>query len=146
MWGQAMGGNMRGTASMALACGVLISFSAAAKYVEPTGGVAISGGSGFQQIMGKTEVRAGDSVVASPGGHAKIVYDDNCVVNVDPGAVVTVQETSPCKAGVAPAAGGGHIGWYVVGAGVVGGAIAGIVLGTGGSSSNSNNGGNSTDP
>jgi hypothetical protein len=127
-----------------LACGVLISFSAAAKYVEPTGGVAISGGSGFQQIMGKTEVHAGDSVVASPGGHAKIVYDDNCVVNVDPGAVVTVQETSPCKAGIAPAA-GGHIGWYVVGAGVVGGAIAGIVL-SGGGSSNSNNGGNSSDP
>jgi len=125
---------MRGVASIAFVCGVLTSLSAwAATYVDPTGGVAISHGFGFQQIGGRTEVTAGDSVIASPGGHAKIVYANGCVVDVNPGAVVTVQETSPCKAGALPV-GGGHVGWYVVGAAVVGGAVAGIVLGTSSSS------------
>ncbi len=130
---------MRGVASIAFVCGVLASLPAlASAYVEPSGGVAISHGYGFQQIAGKTEVEGGDSVIASPGGHAKIVYADGCVVDVNPGAVVTVQETSPCKAGALPvgsaALGGGHVGWYVVGAAVVGGAVAGIVLGTSSSS------------
>jgi len=125
---------MRGVASIAFVCGVLTSLPAlASAYVEPSGGVAISHGYGFQQIAGKTEVEAGDSVIASPGGHAKIVYPDGCVVDVNPGAVVTVQETSPCKAGALPV-GGGHVGWYVAGAAVVGGAVAGIVLGTSSSS------------
>jgi hypothetical protein len=128
---------MRGVASILFVSMLLASsYAAAATYVDPSGRVALSHGYGFQEIVGRTQVEAGDSVVASPGGHAKIVYADGCAVDVNPGAVVAVQEASPCKAGYAapvsgPAPVGGRpVGWYVVGAAVVGGAVAGIVIAT----------------
>ena len=38
----------------------------------------------------------GDLVMASPNSSGKITYADGCVVEVTPGAVVAVQEYSPC--------------------------------------------------
>ena len=94
------------------------------------GKVSINRGSGFKPLNGSTEANAGDQVMASPGGSANIVYPDGCVVKVDPGTVVTVQEPSPCKAG------GDHPARpYIIGAAIVGGAVGIAVV-----VSNNNNG------
>ena len=60
--------------------------------------------------------------MASPGGYGKIVYPDGCIVEVKPGTVVVVQETSPCKTGGLSAT------TFVVGTILVGGTVAVIVL------------------
>jgi hypothetical protein len=49
-------------------------------------------GDGFSLLNDKTEVTAGDTVVAAPGGLGKIVYPDGCVIAVTPGNVVTVED------------------------------------------------------
>jgi hypothetical protein len=109
----------------ALAFGLLVNSSAlAASLEEIRGEVTINRGEGFQRVSGPTEARAGDLLVANPGGSAKLVYSDGCPVRVVPGTVVRVGAKSPCKAmyyagleepertlGIWP---------FVVGAGVVG--------------------------
>ena len=59
---------------------------------------------------------------------AIIVYPDGCRVEVSAKtAVVSVQETSPCKTPVVPETTGGlGVGEYIVGAVVVGGAITAV--------------------
>jgi len=89
---------MRGAAPIAFVCGVLASLSAWAATVESVQPqVSINRGKGFKEVVtGPSEASAGDQVMASPGGHGRVVYSDGCVVDVYPGAVVTVQAS--CKA------------------------------------------------
>jgi hypothetical protein len=72
--------------------------SAATVEVETVQGHLLikSGDGGFRPVTATTEANAGAQVMASPGGHGRIVYSNGCVVNVYPGAVVTVKEGS-CK-------------------------------------------------
>jgi hypothetical protein len=129
---------MRGLRSIALVYAVLASTSAWATYVVPSGGVALSHGEGFRQITGQTTVAVGDSVIASPGGSAKIVYDDGCTEEVKPGDIATVKPASPCNPGayVAPSHPARP---YIIGAAVVGGVVtAAVLLGQNSSSGHKN--------
>jgi len=139
---------MRGLRSIALGCGLLASTSAWATYVLPSGGVAVSHGEGFRQITETTDVTVGDSVIASPGGSAKIVYDDGCTEEVKPGDIATVKPGSPCNPGayVAPSHAARP---YIIGAAVVGGVVTvAVLLGQNSSSGhkNKNKNANSASP
>lgn len=64
---------------------------------ENLGGmVRVNQGRGYAPLHGAGPVQAGDSVMADLRGTGRIVYDDGCVVDVRPGSVVTVSDTSPC--------------------------------------------------
>ena len=83
----------------ALAVGLFVSSSAFAASLEAIRGeVSINRGEGFKRVPGPTEARAGDLLLASPGGSAKLVYADGCPVRVIPGTVVRVGAKSPCTA------------------------------------------------
>ena len=95
--------------------------------------VFVNRGDGYKPVTQTSGVAAGHIVMAAPNGSAKIVYDDGCVVEVKPGAVVPVYGQSPCPV-YAGNSGSGR-GWFTgsgrgyiiagaVVAGVVGGAIA----------------------
>jgi hypothetical protein len=98
------------------------------------GNLFVNRGKGFEPILQIIAARTGDSVVASGTGRAIIVYEDGCRVEVSSTtAVVTVQETSPCKGSVVSEVTGGRpVGKYAVGAVLVGGAVAAAVLVAGG--------------
>jgi hypothetical protein len=63
------------------------------------GQVSVNQGQGFQQINGAVEVKAGDSVIVSPGGSATVAYADGCNVALQPGAVMVIAALSPCASG-----------------------------------------------
>jgi hypothetical protein len=83
---------MRPALAMVIVSGILANSPAGATYVVPNGALLLSHGDGFRPLNDKTEVAAGDTVVAAPGGHGKIVYPDGCVIAVTPGNVVTVED------------------------------------------------------
>lgn len=60
------------------------------------GEVFINQGAGYRPAAGSMTVNSGDAVMAKAGGSAEIVYEDECRQRVDVGAVVVVQQTSPC--------------------------------------------------
>ena len=133
---------MRFLGSIIVAGGVLLASTALAATVSvipadgtPKETVFINRGAGFQPIIGATEGRSGDSVMALKTGVAAIVYPDGCKVAVSATtAVVVVQETSPCIAPLPPeAAGGFGVGKYILGATIVGGVVTAAVLIGGGS-------------
>ena len=62
------------------------------------GKVLINRGQGFQQVTGGAQANAGDQLMASPGGSAKLVYSDRCQVSIVPGRVVNVGKQPPCTA------------------------------------------------
>lgn len=82
----------------------------------------VNRGAGFQPAQAGATANPGAVVAASPGGSAQLVYPDGCVVNVSPGATVTVGQQSPCALG--------QIDYtpYVVGGVVVTGAVAGAII------------------
>ena len=73
-----------------------------------------------------TPAEPGDLVMASPVGIGKIEYAYGCVVEVKAGAVVAVQQQSPCKTGSTGRFGSkpGYLIGGVIVAAVVAGAIA----------------------
>lgn len=60
------------------------------------GEVLVSRGNGYDLVRGPVQLNVGDSVIANPGGAAKIVYEDGCVVPVEAGSVSQVGPSSPC--------------------------------------------------
>jgi hypothetical protein len=92
------------------------------------GQVSVNRGDGYQPVIGKTGAWPADRVMASPNSSGEIVYEDGCVVEVKPGAVVAVQERSPCNTGRF----GIRPGYLIVGALVVGGVAGGLALLAGG--------------
>ena len=73
--------------------------------------------------------------MANPRSRGKIIYSDGTVVNVNPGAVVTVQDQAP--GGTGPIGGPTR---YVIGGAMVAGAVVGIVaLTNGGDNTNKTN-------
>jgi hypothetical protein len=136
-----------------LAAGILVALPAFAAQVRVVpdeksskGAVMVSHGKGYAPVSGPTVADTGDSVIAFAGGHAKVIYPDGCTVDVnDRGTVVVVSKTSPCKVGLAlPTV---STGTYVVGAVIVGGAIAAVSLSGGdGGGGGGNNGGNDHEP
>ena len=133
---------MRGLGSIVLASCISFAPAALAATVSvipvagtPKNTVLLSHGNGFAPIIGATEAQTGDSVMALGTGGAAIVYPDGCRVEVNAkSAVVSVQETSPCKTPVLPETTGRlGVGKYIVGAVIVGGAITAVALAGGGS-------------
>ena len=86
-------------ASVALISGVSLSVPSLAATVQAIEGtVSINHGQGYQRVSLPTQVKAGDSIMADPGGGAELAYDDRCRVKVRPGAVVSVKREPPCWA------------------------------------------------
>jgi len=69
----------------------------AATVASVQGKVSISRGSGYEPVSGPTQVNVGDTVLASPGGSARVVYNDQCSVAVKPGRIVAIAPEPPCK-------------------------------------------------
>ena len=68
--------------------------------VEPVAGkVSLNRGQGFKEVTGRAQANAGDQVMVNPGGRAKIVYLEGCMVDVRPGAVVGI--AGSCKVAMA---------------------------------------------
>ena len=76
----------------------LCSASFAATVDSLEGQILLNRGDGFQQLAAPTTANPGDSVMASADGNAKLRYADGCVIDIRPGAVVSVGEKSPCTA------------------------------------------------
>jgi hypothetical protein len=75
------------------------SLSASAATVEAVKGkVLINRGEGFQQAASGAQAKAGDLVMASAGGSAKLVYPGGCQIKVIPGRVISVAKQPPCTA------------------------------------------------
>ena len=76
----------------------LTSSGAGATTLEGIQGVVlVDHGSGYSVVNGPKQLNPGDSVIANPGGSAKVVYGDGCSVPVQPGSVVAVASQSPCS-------------------------------------------------
>ena len=109
--------------SAAFCVGMLLcsaSFAATVDSIE--GRILLNRGDGFQVLAAPTTANPGDSVMANAGGNAKLRYPDGCVIDIHPGAVVSVGEKSPCTA---PYLGGleGPVAqpgppWLLIGAGI----------------------------
>jgi hypothetical protein len=87
-------------AAIALGLGVLLSWPSVAATVEPIqGDVSINQGDGvFRPILvGRLRATIGDAIMVRPGGRARIVYEDSCVVEVKPGVIATITGKSPCN-------------------------------------------------
>jgi hypothetical protein len=92
---------MRGfCAALCLSCSLLAATSCWAATVQSVQGqVSVNQGQGFHQINGAVELKAGDSVIVSPGGSATVSYADGCNVGLQPGAVMVIPDLSPCTSG-----------------------------------------------
>ena len=76
-----------------------LTLPASATSIEAVKGkVLINHGEGFQQAASGAQANAGDLVMASAGGSAKLVYPGGCQVRVIPGTVVSVGKQPPCTA------------------------------------------------
>lgn len=92
---------MRGfCAALCFGCSLLAATACSAATVQPLQGqISINQGQGFHQIAGAAELKAGDSVIVSPGGSASVSYPDGCNVGLQPGAVMVIPALSPCASG-----------------------------------------------
>ena len=130
---------MRWGTSIAFGLGVFLGLPASAGPVVTVqtieGTLSLNRGDGYVEVLSWADAPSGSQVMANPGSRGKVIYSDGCEVNVSPGSVYTVQDSSPCGSGVM---GGGSARNYVIGGLVIaGGAVAVIAL-TGGD--NSDNG------
>lgn len=73
---------------------------AVAKLSKTNGKVMVNQGKQFVPGVVNAPLLKGDKVLAMENSSALITYDDGCVTTVDPGTVVTVPDTSPCKGGI----------------------------------------------
>ena len=90
---------MRYLSSGAFCVGILLGSAASAATLDSIeGSILLNRGDGFQELAAPTTANPGDSVMANPGGSAKLHYADGCVIDIRPGAVVSVGEKSPCTA------------------------------------------------
>jgi hypothetical protein len=79
---------------------MLLSTSSWAATVEPSDGVLLlNKGKGFKVFKHQVAAKAGDAIMVSPDGHAKLVYADGCKVDIQPGVVTRVARLSPCASG-----------------------------------------------
>ena len=94
------------------------------------GNLFLNSGRGYAPIVTVTTAHTGDTLMASGTGRAFVIYEDGCKVEVSAETeVVSVQETSPCKGALIPEMSRGMgVGKYVIGAALVGGAVAAVAL------------------
>ena len=78
-------------------CVLLGSGAHAATLEQVSGNVSINRGSGYLPAKGPTSLKTGDTVMARPGASGQVVYDGNCRVPVEPGALHVVAAKSHCS-------------------------------------------------
>lgn len=117
----------------AFSLAMLLSFVAEAAVLDAIqGGVLVSrGGGAYQTVSQPTPLRVGDSVLANPGSGARVVFENGCAIEIEPGMVFTVGEAPPCDAADAASAGSSDYTMVAVGAAVVAGGV-GIAIAAGG--------------
>ncbi len=103
-----------------------IAYAAGASLQSISGEILVNKGEGYSMAQAPIPLGAGDSIIANPGGSAKVVYGDGCEVKVQPGDVVTVASETPCKAGALLPSGTGAV--LIAGGLAAGGIAAGIIL------------------
>ena len=69
----------------------------AATVTATQGQVMVNRGTGYQLLVGSTDVGPGATVVVNPGGSARVVYPDGCAVTVEPLVVHAINADSPCE-------------------------------------------------
>jgi hypothetical protein len=84
------------TAVFGLACVHTLALQAA-QLDGIKGRIFVSQGAGYRVASAPIRLDPGDSVLANPNSSARVVFDDGCVVSIQPGMVFSVPETSPCK-------------------------------------------------
>ena len=77
-------------------CVLLGSAAHSATLEQVSGDIAINRGSGYLPAKGFAVLKSGDTIMASPGASAEVVYDSNCRVSVEPGVLHVVAAKSPC--------------------------------------------------
>ena len=78
-------------------CVLLGSSAHAATLERVSGDISINRGSGYLPAKGSPSLKPGDTLMASPGASAEVVYDGSCRVPVEPGALHVVAAKSPCS-------------------------------------------------
>lgn len=113
-----------GAISIALIFGVTTASAATVDQVK--GDVQVNVGNGFSPIQGAVQVPPGAAVMAAPGSSARIIYANNCFVDVAPGQVITVVPDDQCV----PAAGAGGLNGLQLGLGaaLIAGGIGAVVI------------------
>jgi hypothetical protein len=123
----------RGISIAAFGLGVFLGLPAWAGTVATVqamaGTLSLNRGDGYVEVLSWADAPSGSQVMANPGSSGKIIYSDGCEINVSPGSVYTVQDSSPCGSG---AIGGGSARAYVIGGLVVAGGAVAIIALTGG--------------
>jgi hypothetical protein len=122
---------MRWGASIA-ACGlgIFLGLPAWAVTVQTIDGtLSLNRGDGYVEVLSWADAPSGSQVMANPGSRGKVIYSDGCEINVSPGSVYTVQDSSPVLRG-------GSARNYVIGGLVVAGGAVAIIALTGGGDSN----------
>lgn len=104
------------------------SASSFAATVTPNGDVYIDRGTGYQQVPGPIEAKAGDIVMAMAGGTATISYENGCMQTVSVGAVAVISEIPPCAGETTSTPPGEDYTLIIGGVAVAGGVAAAIAL------------------
>ena len=91
------------------------------------GRVLINRGAGFRTVVNSTQGAVGNRVLASAQSRARVVYDNGCVVVIEPGQTYTIAQTPPC----APGATGGEAAGGVAGVTAAEVATGAVVVGAG---------------
>ncbi len=112
------------TIAAVLSYAALSCAASAATVTSVQGNVSINRGAGYAPVNSGTGAASGDKVMAAKNSVGQIAYDNGCVVEVLAGQVVTVLADPPCATGASFL--GGGIGPVIIGAVVVGGAVAAI--------------------
>jgi hypothetical protein len=94
--------------------------------------VSVNYGDGYKEVVtaAGTRVPDGAQVMVGPGGHARIVYSDGCVVEAHPGSVVTVGKCyQPMRAGLEEPVEARPFPWVpvIIGAAIIAGGVCAVV-------------------
>ena len=111
-------------AAAVMAASVFSASAMAASVDVVQGQVSINRGAGYTRISGVTQAKAGDMVMASPNGRARVAYGNGCMLEVEPGMVVTVPPDTSCN----PSMLGSHHTHYIIGGLVIAGGVGAAIL------------------
>jgi hypothetical protein len=110
-------------------------FAATSATVQTINGtLSLNRGDGYVEVISWADAVSGNQVMANPGSSGKIIYADGCTIEVKPGEVYTVADSSPCSSGVVRR----PVNYVIGGLVIAGGTVAIIALTNNGDSDNNN--------
>ena len=98
----------------------------AASISDIKGEVLVNQGDGLKVVTQPMILNTGDTVIANPGGSAKVICDSGAQIVVEPGKIVTVADCDLAAAGGAGAF--GEAGYLLGGVAIAGGVALAIGL------------------